>query len=1194
MHLKKIEMKGFKSFAQRAELHFDKGITAVVGPNGCGKSNIADAIRWVLGEQSARSLRGQKMEDIIFSGTDRKKPQGLAEVTIVFDNNSALLPIPYQEVAITRRVYRSGESEYYLNRTKCRLKDVRELLMDTGIGKEGYSIIGQGRIDELLSQRGDERRLLFDEAAGIVKYRTRKEEAAKKMGQTDENLSRLKDILLELEEQIEPLKKQADKAEKYLMLREKVALLEVDAFIREYDKTKGAMTQIEREQEEWENNLHSIHQDLENVEEEEQKAVIYIEQCQQEKDTLDQRIRDIENRTEETRTLRRLKEQARDHLGEQRHRLKTDALAMQQESEKETARFLQLEQAMMQHQELILEKNEKLSALKERIVVETQQLKSRHELLEDNKAGIIETLNDIAGLKARKERIQALQDAAAERHRQLEAELDRVRQTTTVAKEQYESLMKQKMSIKQHVEKLKEEIQQQQEFVKQKEEHITSLERDIYSTSQEHDRSLHRKNTLVNMEKSFEGFQRGVKNVLRAVQQQPHLSQGFHGVVADLIRVPKGYETAVETALGPALQYLVTDEEAQAKKIIEYLKKNHQGRVTILPINVIKGRQLRNQELQSLEKYPNTTCALDRISYPSPYQSIFENLLGRVIIAGQLDTAIQIARDFRHQIKITTLDGDLIQPGGSMTGGSVSHQQDGLLVRKREIEELGNQIHELAAKRNDLETRREQLMEDQGRLMSLLHERKQELSQEEQTAVRVESDSQGFARQLEEQRHQQQRLEDEKKQLSLHIGDLISDTQHLHNKLTEKEKTLADVRADVEKEATTQRLMQQQMEQLSQLLNQLQVEIAEHNEKGKSLATERTASEDRLQMISKKQKTMDQEAQSIDEREAAISKEMEVLAVSIQQLLETIEEEQKKEQQLKKMKEDKQQALKGLREDIQQLKETLEGIREKMHQAEIRLSKQEWQLQQVEEKLLEQHQFNPTQARIWLKSHSEHGLKPSDLNAFKREMLSLGDVHVGALDEYKRVKERFDFLIKQQQDMLDAKESLERIISELETHMIQQFREQFDKIQVRFNEVFQRLFHGGNTELVLQNPEDLLTTGIEIIAQPPGKKSQHLSLLSGGEKALTAISLLFGILLVKPSPFCVLDEIEAALDDANVSRFADYLVTLSSEIQFVVVTHKKQTMERAQTLYGITMQEKGISKMLTLKLQEIEENMIAG
>jgi chromosome segregation protein len=1060
--------------------------------------------------------------------------------------------------------------------------------------RRGYSIIGQGRIDELLSQRGDERRLLFDEAAGIVKYRTRKEEAAKKMGQTVENLSRLKDILLELEEQVEPLKKQAEKAEKYLMLREKVALLEVDTFVREYDKTKGAMTQIEREQEEWQHNLNFVHQDLKNFEEEEQKAVLYIDQCQQEKDMLDLQIRNLENRMEETRTQRRLKEQARAHLGEQRNRLTTDVLAMQRETEEETTRFHHLEQAMTQQQELILDKNEKLSALKERIDVETKQLKLRHELLEDNKAGIIETLNDIAGLRARKERVQALQDAAAERHRQLESELNRVRQTSIDVKEQYENLMEQRMSIRQHVEKLKKEIQQQQELAKQKEERITSLDRDIYSTVQEHDRSQHRKNTLVNMEKSFEGFQRGVKNVLRAVQQQPHLSQGFHGVVADLIRVPKGYETAVETALGPALQYLVTDEEAQAKKIIEYLKKNHQGRVTILPINIIKGRQLRNQELQSLEKYPDTTCALDRISYPSPYQTIFENLLGRVIIAGQLDTAIQIARDFRHQIKITTLDGDLIQPGGSMTGGSVSHQQDGLLVRKREIEELGNQIHELSAKRIDLETRREHLMEDQIRMMNLLHAKKQELSQEEQTAVRVESDSLGLMRQLEEQQHYHQRLEDENKQLSLHMDDLTSDSLYLHNKLTEIEKTLADVRADVEKEATTQQLMQQQLEQLSQLLNQQQVEMAEQSEKGKSLGAEKTASEDRLQMIGKRQKIMEQEAQSIDEREAAISQEMEVLAASIQQLLETIEEEQKKEQHLKRMKEDRQQAVKALRKDIQQLKEKIEVIKDKMHQGEIRLSKQEWQLQQLEEKLLEQHQFNPTQARIWLKSHSGHGFKSSDLSAFKREMLSLGDVHVGALDEYKRVKERFDFLMKQQQDMLDAKESLERIISELETHMIQQFREQFDKIQVRFNEVFQRLFHGGNTELVLQNPEDLLTTGIEIIAQPPGKKSQHLSLLSGGEKALTAISLLFGILLVKPSPFCVLDEIEAALDDANVSRFADYLVTLSSEIQFVVVTHKKQTMERAQTLYGITMQEKGISKMLTLKLQEIEENMIAG
>lgn len=1194
MHLKKLEMKGFKSFAQRAELSFEKGVTAVVGPNGCGKSNVADAIRWVLGEQSARSLRGQKMEDIIFSGTDRKKPQGLAEVTITFDNSSELLPVPYHEVAITRRVYRSGESEYFINQTRCRLKDVREMLMDTGIGKEGYSIIGQGRIDELLSQRGEERRLLFDEAAGIVKFRTRKEEAEKKMNHTDENLNRLKDIMVELEGRIGPLKKQAEKAEKYLLIREKVALLEVNVLIRDHEKNSHSISQIQTEQSEREEQLKMITQQLVSIETDQQREQFQINQYQIEEENIDKQIRSLENQIEESRTQSRLKEQTKQHLEEQRLRVHENSLTIQKEKEFEYGQAETTSEELIHQQKLIQEKEEKLISLNERIEAESQQLKTRQDRLEDNKAGIIETLNEIAGLKAKKERVQALKDAADERENQISQEMERINQVLQVETNQCNTLTQEIAVVKQALEFIRNKIHQQEVLMQTLEERLIAIDKNLYQVNQEHDQCQHRKNTLVNMEKSFDGFQRGVKNVLRAVHQQSHLSNGFHGVIADLLRVPKGYETAVETALGPALQYLVTEEESQAKKIIEFLKQNHQGRVTILPIRVIKGRQLNNHELQLLENYQDAACALDRVSFPSPYQSIFENLLGRVVIAGQLDTAIQIARDCKHQLKITTLEGDLIQPGGSMTGGSVSQQQDGLLVRKREIEELGNQIHSFTNKLSDLELKRKMAADEKNSIMRELIEQKQLLTQKEQSLFRMESELESSNKQCEGMRQQLTRMQTEHEQLTDHTNNMKTDVDSILCELHSKEQNLADVRADVEREVNMQQQLQNQFDELSHQYNKIQIESAGYREKEIALTSALKSIYGRLEMIERREKSMTEEMLNYQCREESLTKEINDLLEKNLQLDLEKEEKVVERQRVEQLKENCQIQLKSLQEDARLQKDQGESLKEKSHQSELKISKFEWQLQQIEEKLQEHYQFNPTQARVWLKSNEQHELKLSDLPELKRNLVSLGDVHVGALDEYKRVKERYDFLIQQQHDLLEAKESLVKIISELEEHMIKQFEEQFNKIQKRFKEVFQRLFHGGNTELILQNPDDLLATGIDIIAQPPGKKSQHLSLLSGGEKALTAISLLFGILLVKPSPFCVLDEIEAALDDANVSRFADYLVTLSDDIQFVVVTHKKQTMERAQTLYGITMQEKGISKLLTLKLQDIDQNMIAG
>ena len=1066
--------------------------------------------------------------------------------------------------------------------------------MDTGIGKEGYSIIGQGRIDELLSQRGEERRLLFEEAAGIVKYRTRKEEAEKKISQTNENLSRLKDILLELKEQLEPLRLQSEKAEKYLNLREKVQKLEVDLFLKDIVKADEGVEQIKKEQQGWRQMLTEIQGELSQLEKELQEAERMSQQYETEKEALEQCMKELEVEMEESHTQYRLHCQRLEHLQDQEKRMKTSSEQLEDEITREEERLHQLNGEILNQDQCCRDQEDKMAELSERINLENNQLTQRQHQLEHNKAGIIEALNQIASLKARIERVQALEDASTQRQRQLQEEYRTVDFERKEIQEKSQTAALELGDLKKSLMMVATELESSKLSLEEVEEQLAKMEQKCYRIIQEHDQRVHKKNTLVNMEKTFEGFQRGVKNLLRAVQQNPDLGKGFHGVVADLLRVPKGYETAIETSLGPALQYLVTEEEFQGKKMIDHLKKNHMGRVTVFPLNVIKGRSLNHYEQQIVEKYEDAACAIDLISFPSPYKAVFQNLLGRVIITKDLDTAIRLARELKHQVKLTTMEGDLIQPGGSMTGGSVSAQQDGLLVRKREIEELGNEIRELAEKRTLAETHMTTLKTQQNTIKNKQLELGQKKTQQEHQAVKREGEVDHLQQQTALLTQRLQRFNHEQNQLTDQLNHLGNELHQLRKELEEKEAALAGVRAEVEREVALQQSLMSQLDELKNLASKQQITLAAYREKTKALKSEKQSVESHRDSLKTKKSHMLQELDETKNRQNETANIMqEIKATEIVQK-NRLEETQGHLAQVQTNHSRTRSHLQQIQRDRQLHNESQQSLTEKNHQAELRLSKQEWQRQQIIDRLLEHHEMNPTQAKIWLSRQGEDTLKPGDLPALKREMQLLGDVHVGALDEYRRVRERYEFLTSQEEDMLQARQSLEAIISQLEKHMIEQFQSQFNKIQTEFKTVFQRLFRGGNTELVLQNPEDLLTTGIDIVAQPPGKKFQHLSLLSGGEKALTAISLLFGILLVKPSPFCILDEIEAALDDANVSRFADFLVDLSEEIQFIVVTHKKQTMERAHTLYGVTMQEKGISTLLPLKLEEVKREMMTG
>ena len=1194
MHLKRLEIKGFKSFAHRVDLQFEKGVTGVVGPNGCGKSNVTEAIRWVLGEQSARNLRGHKMEDIIFSGTDQKKPQGMAEVSIVFDNASQRLPLSYEEVCLTRRVYRSGEGEYLINGSPCRRKDVKELLMDTGIGKEGYSMISQGRIDEILSQKGEDRRLLFDEAAGIVKYRTRKEEAEKKIEKTEDNLLRIKDILIELDQHMGPLSRQASKAEAYLELKEKVDYLEISELLNSVEKQKQGIQEKQQSLNGFQKEMDQLKEQGEALQDsskvEEAKLESLRASFNESRNLLDTKKSELD----ENRLQNQIQTQQIRHQQQQIKNLKK-AMEEQQESfQMSKTRLTVLEEKVLSAAKAQKDKEDELRKGQDLLANQKNRVEENRDKLEESKTGIVEGLNELNGYQNQYERIHTLKETTNQRWSTLQKELEDKQASLEIQQQIQLEKQEEKQKCKDQNRQLKEKIRDETELLGGYQQELKAIRQELDLLNQDMQRMTHQKNVLINMEKNYEGFQQGVKNVLKAVEEQPKLSDGFHGVVADLLRVPQGYEVAVETALGQALQFLVTDHDYQAKNLIDFLRKTHQGRVTILPIKTVKPRKLNQHENNILADFSEATCALDLVRYPTPYEAVFSNLLGRVIIAEHLEAGMQISRRFRQQIKIATLEGELIMPGGSMTGGSNSKQRDGLLIRKREIEEIGHQMHQLQETVNNGSKKLEAAEKQVAQSKALLEEWRSQLEELEKKEIRIESSLDSVKNTLKELERSEQRLKSEEADLKKNHEYLNTEEEKILTNMKETETKIESERWEVENEIQLLKAEEKELETLQSKDTDLRVQVAELREKSQSVQKEKKEQEAQMKHYHLRIDQLNQQKkQSLKDQQHA-SDQLDRLTEEQKHLEEQLQAQKETAEKLQQEEESARQLHRSLIRELETLRKREETARNQHTQMQMKISRQEWQLEQSMEKLALFHMNSLQEAQERIETPPVPSINSYSLKTLKEEMHFLGEVHVGAIEEYRRVKERHHFLAAQKQDMEDARDSLRQIIEELEAKMVQQFEAQFKKIKASFQKVFQQLFNGGTAELVLQQPDRVLYSGVDIVAQPPGKKFQHLSLLSGGEKAMTAISLLFGILLVKPSPFCVLDEIEAALDDSNVGRFADFLVDLSQDIQFVVVTHKKQTMERVDSLYGITMEEKGISKLLRLKLADLDESMIAG
>ncbi|WP_100399372.1 chromosome segregation protein SMC [Bacillus sp. FJAT-44742] len=1184
MFLKRLEVSGFKSFAEKMNIEFVSGVTAVVGPNGSGKSNISDGIRWVLGEQSARSLRGSKMEDIIFAGSDTRKPLNMAEVTLVLNNEDEFLDVDYSEVSITRRLFRSGDSEYLINNQPCRLKDITTLFMDSGLGKEAFSIIGQGKVEEVLSSKPEERRSIFEEAAGVLKYKQRKTKANKKLTETEENLNRVEDILHELEYQREPMEIQASIAKDYLAKKEELEKVEVALTVEEIKELHG----------EWE----QAKQEASILEEKEEKAAslaanreLKVKSARENIQLLDGKLSHLQ---EELLTVSKAleKEEGRRELLKEKGKNITDRkkeLEERFQSQQEKAETIR---TRIVEEETELEKRQrstqKISAdLKE---TETQlQLNERdiEKELEESKAEYIELLNEQAALRNEKRYVAEQKELLKSRLTRLSKEnedflqeRDSFNKVKAEAQLEEEKALKVVQSLTETFRELTEEQALLEEKAEEKEGQLFKAYRYIQETRS-------RKKVLEEMETDFSGFYQGVKSVLK---ERGRKLSGIEGAVAELIQVPKPYETAVEIALGASLQHIVVKEESHARQAIEFLKSSRQGRATFLPLSAIQGRYLSGELLGKVSQNPGFIgIGADLIDTNSEYKKVIQSLLGQVVIAETLEDANQMAKKTGYRVRIVTLDGDIVNPGGSMTGGSVNKNSARLLGRQRELEELRSKLSDMEKKTEKAEQTvkeiKKKLKEKNEKLINTqkeMEEKRTILQEARDKRARIEGEAHRFDSRLSLYDRESKSVKEEKRTLETREATLQT-----------KEIEVADLLAGLEKDIAEKEHKQKEKESsadlLKERLTELKVNLASHREKI-------TYQKQKIKELREEEEKTKNSVQKVQEELAFINERLQAMSSGSGDINQDIDETKMRKKEITNHVSALQAERKESYEQVQELEESLRvnqrevkrlsGVR---HEKQVEMNRLDVQLDHCLTRLQQEYEIS------FEKASRDYELKLSmekareQVNLIKLGIEELGNVNLGAIEEFERISERFEFLTEQREDLMSAKDTLSSVIQEMDEEMRRRFQETFQAIQKNFKETFCELFGGGEADLVLTQPEDLLETGIDIIARPPGKKLQHLTLLSGGEKALTAIALLFSILKVKPVPFCVLDEVEAALDEANVARFSQYLKTFSEGTQFIVVTHRKATMEEADVLYGITMEESGVSKMVSVKLEQADQ-----
>ena len=1179
MYLKSIEVQGFKSFANKIVFQFHNGITGIVGPNGSGKSNVADAVRWVLGEQRIKQLRGASMQDVIFSGTETRKPLSYAYVAITLDNSDHQLAIDYDEVTVARRIYRSGESEYLINGTACRLRDVNELFYDTGIGKEGYSIIGQGQIDKILSGKPEERRELFDEAAGIVKFKRRKSAAQAKLENEKQNLVRVSDILAELEKQVGPLERQSEVAKVYLKKKEGLKTLDINVFLLENKRLRNQLAELEEKLKVANDDLSGANEQYENIRAE-------YEQIQEEIEALDAAIEEARGKLSDTGLMRERLEGEINVLKEQIHSAEANAAHYNRRKE---ALNGEIEEKNREKEVLLTEKNgtedeaKELTKTAEEVRQKLENIQKKiaecNEGIEKGKNVIMGELNQRATIKSRLGRFDTMMEQVGIRRAELNSKLLRAKSDEEARQEAVKHLEDEFARITEEIRKMDETVAETENALGDIREELTNQDGKLRETQTRYHQEKSRLEALSNLTERYEGYGGSVKKVMEVKDRE----KGIIGVVADIIKVEKRYETAIEIALGGNIQNIVTDNEDTAKRMINFLKVNRLGRATFLPLTSITNPQeFKNPE--ALEEKGALGMADELVEIEEKYRNVAKAMLGRILVVDNVDHAVKIARKYEYGIRMVTLEGELLVPGGAISGGAFKNNSN-LLGRRRELDELEKRVKELLAEIDGINRMIDETKARRNRMRMELETLKADIQRKtiEQNTARLNIAQ--TRERMEEEVESVQSLRSEELELEARVIEITNGKEAAAKELSDSE----NMEQDTQKEIAD---LQSRLETLR---------------REESMAMD-SASEWELK-VEKMRQTLDFKQSNVDRIQGEIEKSRSELQEVLDALASNAEEVETKQRNIEEIQKtiaasfDAQNASEGkLREDLarkdalstrqkgffttrEELASKISALDKEVYRLNAQKEKQEESMEAHINYMWNEYEITLSDAAALRdETMTDLSAMKRDIATLKDEIKKLGNVNVNAIEEYKELMERYTFLKTQHDDLVTAQKTLEDIISELDSAMRKQFTEKFAEINHEFDKVFKELFGGGKGTLELMEDEDILEAGIRIIAQPPGKKLQNMMQLSGGEKALSAISLLFAIQNLKPSPFCLLDEIEAALDDSNVGRFAKYLHKLTKNTQFIVITHRRGTMEQVDRLYGITMQEKGVSALVSVNL----------
>ncbi len=1184
MYLKKVEIQGFKSFADKTEIEFKNEVTAIVGPNGSGKSNISDAIRWVLGEQSIKSLRGSKMEDVIFAGTDSRRALGYAEVTITFNNESGMIPIDYMEVAVTRRMFRSGESEFYINKNSCRLKDIRELFMDSGIGKDGYSIIGQGRIEEILSNRPEDRRNIFEEAAGIIKFRSKKEEAERKLEKTEANIVRIKDLIYEVSNQKDVLQGESEKAERFTKLYGRLRYLEVNLFIREVRKLEQQIKDARLEKE-------KLSSDLSIIEEEKN-------QIEGKYNLLKSNIENMEKEIEDSRTIKFDRIQAFESnrnglnlLAEKEGFLKKDLIRLKQEKEENSKNIedilifiddieVKLQELEINLVSLINERNKKQEELK----AYDELVLNEEAILNEDKNNIMSLFNSASDKKTEINSIKSLKLNNSKR-------IDELNRESNLYKDKLDNLV-----LKEN--ELKEENNELFKNLEEEKGRLNLLNKDrtgILNELGDIDKLLRSQqmklnglqtnfNLYSNMESSYEGYYKSIKTLIKNIEVDHTFKKGFVGIVADLLSVESIYSKAIDISLGSSAQNVVVETEMDAKKFVGFLKDKKAGRATFLPLSVIKGKTI-NLDARLKEEYNILGLGHELIKYDKNYKEIFEFLLGRTIIVKDMDSGIRLAGKQGHIYRIVTLDGEVLNSGGSITGGSFGNESLSLISRKSKLEELKSEIIGLEKEILSSEDIRASIIKKSEIIESKINTSEKNIKDIDLKTIQLNNSINLNANEI-------KRINIDLDKNRLEMDSLVEETESFSSNLMELETAFDKIQKEIEDVKNRSESNTTKISELKNIRDRVNKDLTELIIQINGLENSKLSLQDQLKnhlstkdVLNSGQIEKDRNIRSIEDEINSISLKKFDLEEQVKLYNESEEELSQKLDSLIQKKDNYMKTFYEEQDRLKIINIRISELEKQMGALDVKLARYELQLENTHTRLIEDYELTFEDA-VKLERDIESLQKAQvEVRELKEEIKSIGNVNISSIEEYKNICERYEFITNQHEDLILSKDNLREVIKDMEKQMRLQFVESFEEINKNFAEVFSCLFNGGKGSLELEEGEDILKSGIEIKVQPPGKKLQTLSLLSGGEKSLTAVALLFAILRTKPSPFCILDEIDAALDEANISRYTNYLKSINDNTQFILITHRKTTMEIADVLYGVTMEEEGVSKLISIKLK---------